>query len=113
MIVPPVAGMAVIYGRYVRSISKQTQDALAQATQVRPSSLCTSSLVAIAKILLAPDCFVVKITPDNQVCFPFVYMQIMITSSIFANFHPHLKASFNYSVHLFSTLSLYTFLCTV
>ncbi|KAB5581598.1 hypothetical protein PHYPO_G00177630 [Pangasianodon hypophthalmus] len=34
MIVPPVAGLAVIYGRYVRSISKQTQDALAQATQL-------------------------------------------------------------------------------
>ncbi|TSK22659.1 ATP-binding cassette sub-family B member 10, mitochondrial [Bagarius yarrelli] len=34
MIVPPMAGLAVIYGRYVRSISKQTQDALAQATQL-------------------------------------------------------------------------------
>ncbi|KAK2852524.1 hypothetical protein Q7C36_007725 [Tachysurus vachellii] len=34
MIVPPLAGLAVIYGRYVRSISKQTQDALAQATQL-------------------------------------------------------------------------------
>ncbi|XP_053358447.1 ATP-binding cassette sub-family B member 10, mitochondrial [Clarias gariepinus] len=34
MIVPPVAGLAVIYGRYVHSISKQTQDALAEATQL-------------------------------------------------------------------------------
>lgn len=34
MIVPPMAGLAVIYGRYVRSISKQTQDALAQAMQL-------------------------------------------------------------------------------
>ncbi|KAM3626059.1 uncharacterized protein V6R79_021901 [Siganus canaliculatus] len=34
MIVPPMAGIAVIYGRYLRSISKRTQDALAQATQL-------------------------------------------------------------------------------
>ncbi|KAM8876537.1 ATP-binding cassette sub-family B member 10, mitochondrial [Synchiropus picturatus] len=34
LIVPPVALMAVIYGRYLRSISKRTQDALAQATQL-------------------------------------------------------------------------------
>ncbi|KAF5901584.1 ATP-binding cassette sub-family B member 10, mitochondrial, partial [Clarias magur] len=34
MIVPPVAGLAVIYGKYVRTISKQTQDALAEATQL-------------------------------------------------------------------------------
>lgn len=49
MIVPPLAGLAVIYGRYVRSISKQTQDALAQATQVKTCALfiwasaCTST----------------------------------------------------------------------
>lgn len=35
MIVPPIAILAIIYGRYLRSISKRTQDALAQATQVR------------------------------------------------------------------------------
>uniref|UniRef100_A0AAR2L9I9 ATP-binding cassette, sub-family B (MDR/TAP), member 10 n=1 Tax=Pygocentrus nattereri TaxID=42514 RepID=A0AAR2L9I9_PYGNA len=34
MIVPPMAGLAVIYGRYLRSISKRTQDSLAQATQL-------------------------------------------------------------------------------
>ncbi|KAM6977427.1 ATP-binding cassette sub-family B member 10, mitochondrial [Aplochiton taeniatus] len=34
MIVPPMAGMAVIYGRYLRSLSKRTQDSLAQATQL-------------------------------------------------------------------------------
>jgi len=33
-IVPPVAGMAIVYGRYVRNISKQVQDSLASATQV-------------------------------------------------------------------------------
>ncbi|XP_034742901.1 ATP-binding cassette sub-family B member 10, mitochondrial [Etheostoma cragini] len=34
LVVPPVAGLAVVYGRYLRSISKCTQDALAQATQL-------------------------------------------------------------------------------
>uniref|UniRef100_A0A4W4GAS6 ATP-binding cassette sub-family B member 10, mitochondrial n=1 Tax=Electrophorus electricus TaxID=8005 RepID=A0A4W4GAS6_ELEEL len=34
MIVPPMAGMAVIYGRYLRSISKRTQDSLADATKL-------------------------------------------------------------------------------
>ncbi|TDH17207.1 hypothetical protein EPR50_G00006000 [Perca flavescens] len=34
LIVPPVAGLAIVYGRYLRSISKRTQDALAQATQL-------------------------------------------------------------------------------
>ncbi|KAL2083692.1 hypothetical protein ACEWY4_021465 [Coilia grayii] len=34
MIVPPMAGLAVIYGRYLRSISKHTQDSLAEATQL-------------------------------------------------------------------------------
>ncbi|XP_023809314.1 ATP-binding cassette sub-family B member 10, mitochondrial isoform X2 [Oryzias latipes] len=34
LIVPPMAALAVIYGRYLRSISKRTQDALAQATQL-------------------------------------------------------------------------------
>lgn len=56
MIVPPVAALAVIYGRYVHSISKQTQDALAKATEVRTSNLCTFNLGAI--ILLAQDYFI-------------------------------------------------------
>ncbi|XP_047437209.1 ATP-binding cassette sub-family B member 10, mitochondrial [Mugil cephalus] len=34
LIVPPMAALAVVYGRYLRSISKRTQDALAQATQL-------------------------------------------------------------------------------
>ncbi|XP_015241955.1 PREDICTED: ATP-binding cassette sub-family B member 10, mitochondrial [Cyprinodon variegatus] len=34
LIVPPMAILAIIYGRYLRSISKRTQDALAQATQL-------------------------------------------------------------------------------
>ncbi|KAG7483027.1 ATP-binding cassette sub-family B member 10, mitochondrial [Solea senegalensis] len=34
MIVPPMSILAVIYGRYLRSIAKHTQDALAQATQL-------------------------------------------------------------------------------
>uniref|UniRef100_A0A3P8YDI5 ATP-binding cassette sub-family B member 10, mitochondrial n=1 Tax=Esox lucius TaxID=8010 RepID=A0A3P8YDI5_ESOLU len=34
MIVPPIAGLAVICGRYLRSISKRTQDSLAEATQL-------------------------------------------------------------------------------
>ncbi|XP_050307914.1 ATP-binding cassette sub-family B member 10, mitochondrial [Anthonomus grandis grandis] len=33
-IVPPVAGIAVIYGRYVRGISRRLQDSLADATKV-------------------------------------------------------------------------------
>lgn len=34
LIVPPVAVLAIVYGRYLRSLSKRTQAALAQATQV-------------------------------------------------------------------------------
>ena len=33
-IVPPIAAMSIIYGRYVRKITKQVQDSLADATQV-------------------------------------------------------------------------------
>ncbi|KAG8280911.1 ATP-binding cassette sub- B member 10, mitochondrial [Homalodisca vitripennis] len=33
-IVPPVAGMAIVYGRFVRNITKRVQDSLAEATQV-------------------------------------------------------------------------------
>ncbi|KAM9764938.1 ATP-binding cassette sub-family B member 10, mitochondrial [Menidia menidia] len=39
MIVPPMTGFAIIYGRYLRSISKRTQDALAQATQLAEERL--------------------------------------------------------------------------
>ncbi|XP_076582259.1 ATP-binding cassette sub-family B member 10, mitochondrial isoform X2 [Chaetodon auriga] len=34
LIVPPVTVLAAVYGRYLRTISKRTQDALAQATQL-------------------------------------------------------------------------------
>lgn len=34
MVMPPMTLLAVVYGRYLRSISKRTQDALAEATQV-------------------------------------------------------------------------------
>lgn len=33
-IVPPIAGVAVVYGRFVRKITKRVQDSLADATQV-------------------------------------------------------------------------------
>lgn len=33
-IVPPIAGIAVIYGRFVRKITRRVQDSLADATQV-------------------------------------------------------------------------------
>lgn len=33
-IVPPVAGVAVLYGRFVRNITRQVQDALAETTKV-------------------------------------------------------------------------------
>lgn len=33
-IVPPVAGMSIIYGRYMRGITRQVQDSLANATQL-------------------------------------------------------------------------------
>ena len=33
-IVPPVAIAIVMYGRYLRNITKKTQDSLAQSTQV-------------------------------------------------------------------------------
>ena len=35
-IVPPVAIAIVMYGRYLRNITKQTQDCLAKSTEVRP-----------------------------------------------------------------------------
>ena len=38
-IVPPVAAVAILYGRYIRKISKKTQDALANSTQVNLSIL--------------------------------------------------------------------------
>lgn len=37
-VVPPVSILAVLYGRYLRKLSKRTQDSLAQATQVKAPS---------------------------------------------------------------------------
>ncbi|OBS78590.1 hypothetical protein A6R68_19016 [Neotoma lepida] len=39
-VVPPISILAVIYGRYLRKLSKATQDSLAQATQVLTSHVC-------------------------------------------------------------------------
>lgn len=33
-VVPPLAGIAIVYGRFVRNISKQVQDSLASVAQV-------------------------------------------------------------------------------
>lgn len=38
-IVPPVVGVSIIYGRYVRKITRQVQDALADSTQVAEERL--------------------------------------------------------------------------
>ena len=37
-IVPPVAIAIIVYGRYLRNITKRTQDSLAESTQVRRTS---------------------------------------------------------------------------
>ena len=37
-IVPPVAIAIIVYGRYLRNITKRTQDSLAESTQVRQTS---------------------------------------------------------------------------
>jgi ABC-type multidrug transport system fused ATPase/permease subunit len=47
-IVPPVAILSRIYGRYVQNITKQVQDSLADATQV---SLLASFSVAVMPVL--------------------------------------------------------------
>ena len=38
--VPPVSIIAVLYGRYLRKLTKVTQDSLAQATQVKAPPWC-------------------------------------------------------------------------
>ncbi|KAM6942602.1 ATP-binding cassette sub-family B member 10, mitochondrial [Xenentodon cancila] len=47
LIVPPMAVLAVIYGRYLRSISKRTQDALAQATQLAEERISNMRTVRV------------------------------------------------------------------
>lgn len=44
-IVPPVAIAIVMYGRYLRSITKKTQDSLAQSTQVMLTSVLLYGVV--------------------------------------------------------------------
>lgn len=39
-VVPPVSIIAVLYGRYLRKLTKVTQDSLAQATQVKAPPWC-------------------------------------------------------------------------
>lgn len=39
-VVPPISVLAVIYGRYLRKLSKATQDSLAEATQVLSFHVC-------------------------------------------------------------------------
>ncbi|KAL3992845.1 perforin 1 [Sarotherodon galilaeus] len=61
LIVPPMAIIAVIYGRYLRSISKRTQDALAQATQLAEERISNMRTVrAFGKELLEVDKYTQK-----------------------------------------------------
>jgi len=45
MVVPPVALATVVYSRYLRNVTKQTQNALAQSTQVSDMLLYFCSFV--------------------------------------------------------------------
>lgn len=61
MIVPPLAGLAVVYGRYLRSIAKKTQDALAQATQLAEERISNMRTVrAFGKELSEVDMYTQK-----------------------------------------------------
>uniref|UniRef100_A0A3B5AWZ1 ATP-binding cassette sub-family B member 10, mitochondrial n=1 Tax=Stegastes partitus TaxID=144197 RepID=A0A3B5AWZ1_9TELE len=61
LIVPPLAGLAVVYGRYLRSISKHTQDALAQATQLAEERIGNLRTVrAFGKELSEVDTYTLK-----------------------------------------------------
>ncbi|XP_076012161.1 ATP-binding cassette sub-family B member 10, mitochondrial [Genypterus blacodes] len=61
LIVPPVAALAVVYGRYLRSISKRTQDALAQATQLAEERISNMRTVrAFGKELSEVDVYTQK-----------------------------------------------------
>ncbi|XP_059482569.1 ATP-binding cassette sub-family B member 10, mitochondrial [Neocloeon triangulifer] len=44
-VVPPMAAMAVIYGRYLKKITKQTQDALADASQLAEERISNARTV--------------------------------------------------------------------
>ncbi|XP_069549822.1 ATP-binding cassette sub-family B member 10, mitochondrial [Brachyistius frenatus] len=61
LIVPPIVVFAVIYGRYLRSISKRTQDALAQATQLAEERISNMRTVrAFGKELSEVDMYTEK-----------------------------------------------------
>ncbi|MEQ2251468.1 ATP-binding cassette sub- B member 10, mitochondrial [Ilyodon furcidens] len=61
LIVPPMAGLAIVYGRYLRSISKRTQDALAQATQLAEERISNLRTVrAFGKELSEVDTYTQK-----------------------------------------------------
>uniref|UniRef100_A0A3Q0RK99 ATP binding cassette subfamily B member 10 n=1 Tax=Amphilophus citrinellus TaxID=61819 RepID=A0A3Q0RK99_AMPCI len=61
LIVPPMAGLAIIYGRFLRSISKRTQDALAQATQLAEERISNMRTVrAFGKELSEVDTYTQK-----------------------------------------------------
>uniref|UniRef100_A0A3Q3BBH6 ATP-binding cassette, sub-family B (MDR/TAP), member 10 n=1 Tax=Kryptolebias marmoratus TaxID=37003 RepID=A0A3Q3BBH6_KRYMA len=61
LIVPPMAAVAVVYGRYLRSISKRTQDALAQATQLAEERISNIRTVrAFGKELSEVDTYTQK-----------------------------------------------------
>ncbi|XP_061601421.1 ATP-binding cassette sub-family B member 10, mitochondrial [Cololabis saira] len=61
LIVPPMAILAVIYGRYLRSISKRTQDALAQATQLAEERISNMRTVrAFGKEMAEVDAYARK-----------------------------------------------------
>ena len=44
VVVPPVAAMSVVYGRYLRSITRQVQDSLASATQVSVTQMSVTQV---------------------------------------------------------------------
>ncbi|KAG9344339.1 hypothetical protein JZ751_011008 [Albula glossodonta] len=62
MIVPPMAGLAVVYGRYLRSISRRTQDSLAESTQLAEERISNLRTVrAFGKELTEVEKYVEKI----------------------------------------------------
>uniref|UniRef100_A0A1A8FJD0 ATP-binding cassette sub-family B member 10, mitochondrial n=3 Tax=Nothobranchius korthausae TaxID=1143690 RepID=A0A1A8FJD0_9TELE len=62
LIVPPMAALAVVYGRYLRSVSKRTQDALAQATQLAEERISNIRTVrAFGKELSEVDSYTRKV----------------------------------------------------
>ncbi|XP_035256525.1 ATP-binding cassette sub-family B member 10, mitochondrial isoform X1 [Anguilla anguilla] len=62
MIVPPMAGLAVVYGRYLRSISRRTQDSLAESTQLAEERISNLRTVrAFGKELAEVEKYVEKV----------------------------------------------------